>query len=421
MTDTILFVHADTQTGPVLAGRLHAFAEGGQENARFEPDKRWARDARARILAPLFDLAPGPYLSGGTLPLLGAMGDSAPDRWGRSLLRHRERRQAREQGREARVLRETDFLAGIDDEVRAGSLRFALRPGGPFLGGAEGKRPIPGLGDLGRIAKAVKRYEKGNARDSQLELLLETGQLLGGSRPKASLRDRDGHLLVAKFASRSDERDMQRWEAMLLAMAGDCGLRIPAWRVARVEGEHVLLLRRFDRAGGGGRRIPFVSMMGLLRARDNKTQSLLQLAEVVRRLGSQPAEDLRELWSRGVFTVLTSNKDNHLRNHGMVLDASGWRLAPAYDMNPEVEKVKPRMLALSLDGVDDRASLEVLLAMGASFGLDQAQARAIALRIGRRVRKWRDYAHALRLGRDEMRKMREAFEHDDLELALKIR
>ncbi len=36
----------------------------------------------------------------------------------------------------------------------------------------------------------------------------------------------------------------------------------------------------------------------------------------------------------GVMHILVSNTDDHLRNHGFILTNQGWRLSPAYDMNP---------------------------------------------------------------------------------------
>ncbi len=272
---------------------------------------------------------------------------------------------------------------------------------------------------LARVVTAIRRYERDDASEAQLKLLLHTGQLLGGSRPKATLRDHDGHLLVAKFRSASDMHDQQRWEALCLWMASDCGIAVPAFRIVSVESERVLLRRRFDREEGSQRRVAFVTMMGLLGARDNKSQSYLAMADVVRHIGARPRDDLIELWRRAVFTVLISDKDNHLRNHGMVLDRTGWRLAPAYDLTAEAEKVKPRMLAISIDGVDDRAALGPLFARSEDFGLGERDARAMARALADKVRHWREYAKQLRLPAAEVRAMRDAFEHEALEEALR--
>jgi serine/threonine-protein kinase HipA len=353
------------------------------------------------------------------MPLFGAVGDSAPDRWGRTLLRRRERGEARRERRVPQVLRESDFLLGVDDDVRMGNVRFAEKPGGEFLGA--NRTPLPGPGSLKRLLRAVRAHESDSESRAQSRLLLASGQLLGGSRPKASIRDHDGALWIAKFPSREDERDMQRWEALTLALAADCGLETPAFALATVDGDRVLLLRRFDRDAARGRRLAFVSAFGLLHAQDNEAGNYLAFAEVIRRIGGQPRDDILELWRRALFSVLVSNKDNHLRNHGLVLRESGWRLAPIFDVNPEPQKLAPREFLMSLDGIDDRATLEVALHAAKSFGVTASLARAETRRMARSIARWRERAARLRLPREEIHKMREAFEHSDLEEALRVR
>ena len=419
MDERTLFVHVDLGGEPILAARLACNAAGGQENASLELDRRWLAHPMHAALAPLLMLPPGPYFTGTHMPLFGAIGDCAPDRWGRTLLRRHERDEATRERRPARVLREADLLLGVEDTIRAGNLRFALAARGPFEGHSDDTTPIPGLKDLPRVARAVRAFETDSATRSQRILLLHTGQLLGGSRPKATVRDTDGSLLVAKFPSASDTYDMQRWEALALMLARGCGIEVPDFRLAPVEGERVLLLRRFDREPRTCRRIPFVTMLGLLNARDNKSQSYLDMAEVIRRIGARPLDDLAQLWRRALFTVLISDKDNHLRNHGMVLQATGWRIAPAYDVNAEAEPVRPRVLAISLDGVDDRALVSPLLARCADFGLALRDARTIARDMAQVVRRWRDYARRLRLPEREVRKLTPAFEHESLRDALR--
>jgi serine/threonine-protein kinase HipA len=56
----------------------------------------------------------------------------------------------------------------------------------------------------------------------------------------------------------------------------------------------VLLLRRFDREGG--RRIPFLSSMSMLDARDNQTRSYLEIVDALRQHGATPKQDIQELW-----------------------------------------------------------------------------------------------------------------------------
>ena len=418
MTRRTVVVHCDVDGSPRVVGRLTIEARDEREQGHLELDPSWLKTSHHRMLEPMLRCLPGPHLAGHTMPLFGAIGDSAPDRWGRTLMRRGERKRAWREKRPPRALTEMDFLLGVKDEIRAGALRFAEEEGGPY-GGASTK-PVPSITGLARQLDAVKAHERDLETPAQTELLLETGQLLGGSRPKASVRDRDGHLLIAKFPSRGDDRDMQRWEAVALALARDCGISVPAFGVVRVKRESVLLLRRFDREEGTQRRIPFVSMLGLLGADDNKSQSYVRMAELVRSIGSRPRDDLHQLWRRALFAVLISDKDCHLRNHGMVFDATGWRLAPAFDLVPTSQALRPREMAISLDGVDDRAALEPLLGMAERFGLDLRTARETMRSVAEVTRRWRAYASQLRIPGTELRAMKSAFEHEELQGALRM-
>jgi serine/threonine-protein kinase HipA len=101
-----------------------------------------------------------------------------------------------------------------------------------------------------------------------LRLLLAPGSSLGGARPKASVRDRDGHLAIAKFPNKGDEVNTVLWEAVALTLAAKAGIPVPAWRLETVADKPVLLLRRFDREEGT--RVPFLSAMSMLDAKDNE-------------------------------------------------------------------------------------------------------------------------------------------------------
>ena len=416
MTDTQVLVHVDLGGVPVLAGRLWARVRRGKESASFEYDPRWLAHPRRFSLEPALALGPGPFHTPAGKSLFGALGDSAPDRWGRALMRRAERRRAERAGETPRTLLEIDYLLRVDDEARQGALRLAEVEGGPFLASGEATR-IPALIDLPRLLSAADNVIGETDSDEDLRLLLAPGSSLGGTRPKASIRDRDGRLALAKFPHRDDEIDTVRWEATALALAQRAGLTVPVWRLEIVADRPVLILQRFDRTASA--RIPFLSAMSMLGADDHERRSYLELVDALRRYGAAPKEDMRALWRRIIFSILISNTDDHLRNHAFLYNGTdGWRLAPAYDLNPVPVDIKPRVLATAIDLDAGDASLDLARSVAEYFGLDDGEARAIALEVGQAVAGWRREAARQGLAAAEIDRMASAFEHADLASAI---
>jgi serine/threonine-protein kinase HipA len=114
-----------------------------------------------------------------------------------------ERRRAEREKQAPRTLQEIDYLLLVDDEARQGALRFAAQEGAPFLR-EEGAKRIPPLIELPRLLSAAEHVVEDKDTDEDLRLLFAPGSSLGGARPKASVRDKDGHLAIAKFPRRDD-------------------------------------------------------------------------------------------------------------------------------------------------------------------------------------------------------------------------
>ncbi len=417
--DKETLVYADLEGTPHLVGRLWTRMRQARESATFEYDTGWLAGPARFSLEPALKLGPGPFHAPTGKPLFGAIGDSAPDRWGRVLMLRAERRRAEDEGRKPRTLAEVDYLLMVDDEARQGALRFAEREGGPFLAGP-GPRRIPPLIELPRLLSAAEHVLSGTDTGEDLRLLLAPGSSLGGARPKASVRDRGGHLAIAKFPSQGDEVNTVLWEAVALTLAAKAGVPVPAWRLETVSGKPVLLLRRFDRQRE--MRIPFLSAMSMLDAKDNEARSYLEFADVLRQYGAAPKEDMHALWRRIVFSILISNTDDHLRNHGFLwMGPAGWRLSPAYDLNPVPADIKPRVLSTAIDLDDRTASLALALQVAAYFELRKAEAHKIAGQVGHAVAAWRRRAAKLGLTPAGIERMASAFEHEDLEAALALR
>jgi serine/threonine-protein kinase HipA len=416
MMDRDVLVYADLQGTPYLVGRLWSRTRKDRDSATFEYDKGWLTHPERFSLEPALKLGPGPFHTPSDKPLFGAIGDSAPDRWGRVLMRRAERRRAEREGAVPRTLREIDYLLMVDDEARQGALRFSDREGGPFLA-EPGPIKIPPLIELPRLLFAAEHVLSDTDSDEDLRLLLAPGSSLGGARPKASVRDRDGHLAIAKFPNKSDEVNTVVWEAVALTLAAKAGIAVPAWRLETVADKPVLLLRRFDREQRV--RIPFVSAMSMLDARDNEARSYLEFVDILRQHGAAPKEDMRALWRRIVFSVLISNTDDHLRNHGFLwAGPAGWRLSPAYDLNPVPIDIKPRVLTTAIDLDDGTASMKLALDVAGYFELRAGEAAQIAAEVGKAVATWRKVAAKLGLRTAEIDRMASAFEHEDLNAAL---
>jgi serine/threonine-protein kinase HipA len=413
--DRDLEVHIDWQGRTLSVGRLWARARGARQTASFEYDRAWIGQPDSFALDPNLPLAAGQFQWDGGL--FNAFTDPAPDRWGRNLMSRRERREARAQGRAPRTLMDVDFLTLVEDETRLGALRFRDLGGAAFLSQAE--RPVPPLLALPKLLSAAGRIIADKESDEDLRLLLAPGSSLGGARPKASVRDADGRLLIAKFPSQADEWPVPRWEAVALALAERAGIVAPPWRLAMVARRPVLLTRRFDR-DADGRRTPFMSALTALGAADGQSRSYLELVEVLRQGGASAGPDAAQLWRRMVFNILISNTDDHLRNHGYLREARGWRLAPAYDLNPMPTDVKPRIHALALDEVNDEGSLDTALAAAPGFGLNHAAAVGIVRAVGAAVSTWRTAAAEQGLTAVQIDRMASAFEHDDLQKAIGV-
>jgi serine/threonine-protein kinase HipA len=386
------------------------------ESATFQYDESWLANPNRFSLEPALKVGPGPFHTQTGRPLFGAIGDSAPDRWGRVLMRRAERRRAEKEKQTPRTIREIDYLLLVDDEARQGALRFSEQIGGPFLA-PHGRTKIPPLIELPRLLSATEHILSDNDTDEDLRLLLAPGSSLGGARPKASVRDRDGHLAIAKFPSKGDEINAVLWEALALTLAKKANMPVPEWRLENVGGQPVLLLRRFDRQNGI--RVPFLSSMSMLDARDNEQRSYLEFVDILRQYGAAAKQDIRLLWRRIVFNILISNTDDHLRNHGFLYTSpAGWRLSPAYDLNPVPTDIKPRVLTTAIDLDDASASLQLALDVATYFELSVAEAQRIAAEVGHAVNTWRSEASKLGLTVAEISRMSSAFEHEDLRLAV---
>lgn len=401
-----------------LLGTLHARKSRSREAFEFQFHPQALTDPLLMHcqLDPLLYAWQGPQYPPQDRATFGIFSDSSPDRWGRLLMERRLERDIRSGVQPVGTrLFESDYLLGVHDPYRVGALRFSLEGQPAFLDERMdvAAPPFTEIAALERASRALENDPDNRAMQGQewLRMLIAPGGSLGGARPKASVVNDRSELYIAKFPSIRDEYDVGGWEMVVNALAVGCGLNV-AEAVAQkfASHYHCFMVRRFDRTPAG-RRLHFASAMTLTGHVDGQDASTgvsyLELAEVLIRHGSQTQADLKELWSRIVFNMLVSNTDDHLRNHGFLLDpGKGWRLSAAYDLNPVPwgEELK-----LNVTESDNAKELELAREAARWFRINASESRRIIEEFQSVVSQWRIIADALGLSAREQDRMADAF------------
>ena len=406
-----IFLFADwtPEQEPALIGKIHAAPVRGKEVLAFEYSEQWLKQGDPILLDPKLHFGPGRQFS---QKAFGLFLDSAPDRWGRILIQRREAFRAKKENRSARTLFDSDYLLEVHDLCRMGALRFKMDPNGPFVS-QDDELAAPPLHTLRELEQASLHLEESDPDSTEYEKwlrqILAPGSSLGGARPKANVTDPDNNLWIAKFPSRKDEFDVGAWEAVTYRLAEAAGLRTVETRTDQFSKiGTTFLTKRFDRRQN--RRIHFASAMNLLGYQDGDNSNIgagyLDLVELIEQISEQADADMEELWKRIVFNICVSNTDDHLRNHGFLLGARGWRLSPVYDLNPQ-----PAGAGLSLNIDETSNALDLSLAMDTAkyFRLSPARADELLKGIQAAVQKWETVATKAGIPKSETDRMQTAF------------
>jgi len=371
---TFVFIRLPTSGEVVVAGRYELEPNPAGHVGHFTYGRSYLARADKIALDPIhLPLREGTVRTALNRGLFGALRDASPDFWGRVVIE-----------RTHSPGNELDYLLATPD-TRIGALSFGPTSEAPQLDRASGV-PLEKLERAAEAAEVIEEALAGNESKVMLDpALLDPSSGVGGARPKTVVVDNDGQLWIAKFPARSDRWNNAIAEATYLRLAAECGIRVPESRVLELGNRSILLVRRFDQAPGLVRR-PFLSAHSLLGLDDSVTDrtgwSYIDLAHVLRRISIKPEDDARELYRRAVFNAITSNMDDHPRNHAVVWDDGGWRLSPAYDMAPSVGRAQDeRLLAMavgSIRGVEPRwANRGNLISSSAHFGLAESEADAL--------------------------------------------
>ncbi|NPT55871.1 type II toxin-antitoxin system HipA family toxin [Paraburkholderia elongata] len=380
--------------------------------ASFAYAKNWVDGRNAFMLDPRLELWTDEQYPPAKSAAFGVFMDSAPDRWGRVLMERREAAAADREDRPMRNLQEIDFLLGVHDLTRVGALRFQDM-GGHFLdNSADAAPPVTDLATLAYISLRIEEadIEKLPEYEQWLAMLIAPGTSLGGARPKTNFTSLGDDLWIAKFPAKDDRYDIGAWEYIAHRLAKKAGIWVPQSELKYVGTRYgTFCVERFDRREGGRRRM-YTSAMTLLERQDGESEaSYLDIAEYLAGNGAQGHidEDLAQLFRRVVFNVLVGNRDDHLRNHGFIREASGWRLSPAFDMNPNPSK---REHALTLDGMSALPNLGTAIETAEFYRLDDTQVRRIVAEVQDAINTWREEATELNLSRTEIQRMESVFQ-----------
>lgn len=400
MTATTVEVVIGESDPPRLVGRAHFTRQRGRISTTFLYDDEYlAGDGMS--VDPALPLVSGAQHQNG---LVRAFADSAPDRWGRGLVEKAERARAREQERAPRRLDDLDFLLGVSDDTRQGALRFRHPGRDAFLGKPSS---VPRLVSLPELLHASDELASDEDPSAAVKQLLDTGTTgLGGARPKASVRLEDGSLAIAKFPHGSDQWDVMAWEATVLDLLENAGIRTPERRLTRVGERSVLILRRFDRTITGDR-LGYISAMTAVGSVDGEHRDYAEIAETMRDLALSPRKDHHELFDRVVASVALGNTDDHLRNHGFLADRGSWMMSPVFDVNPNPDPYRPRSTSiLGADVFPDEA--DALIALAEECSLDSDHARQRITHVTSALSSWQDQARRNRIPEREISLMAES-------------
>lgn len=406
---------------PVLVGRLLYNQEGARESAIFEYDDTWLADSGSFALAPTLPLVAGPQfhkaLRDGSI-FHPPLADTEPDGWGKTVITrdHAKRRaDARAAGTPLPALEGSlDFLLAVDDLCRIGALRFRDEDGIFRRPAEDGRRTTPPLVELRDLIAASRAVELHEETAADLAYLRGRGTSLGGMRPKCNVVDDAGHLAIGKFPSVQDTRAVTKGEVLTLRLAAAAGIRAAHADLVMSDDTPVAIIRRFDRTREGGRLL-YVSAATLLGVERGEagTHTYAEIVDAIRVHGADAQTDIDELFRRIAFTVLVSNVDDHLHNHGFLhVEAAKWRLSPAFDVNPFPERQRELKTWIS-DEVGPEATVVALLSATDYFGIPRARAGAILRAVEAAVATWRTVGAALGMTAAELGTFEDAFEHDE--------
>ncbi len=285
----------------------------------------------------------------------------------------------------------------------------------------KGAGPLRHSSNSGHLLSASRAVEANKETAADLAYLRGRGTSLGGMRPKCTVIDEDGSLSIGKFPSIADERAVTKGEVLALTLARKAGIDAASARIVQCEELPVALIRRFDRQNNG-HRLMYVSAATMLgvEATEPEEHTYTEIVDAIRVHGADAQADIEELWRRIAFSILITNSDDHLRNHGFLhVDREFWRLSPAFDINPSPERVRELKTWISEDAGPDM-TIDALMSVIAYFRITAARAKEILSDVTHAVNNWRKTGRSIGMSDEELEPFADAFEHGERAAAKRL-
>ena len=414
-----LFVFANLDGQFVPAGQLQVDEEGSRLIASsFAYGLRYLDRSNAQEVDPVaLSLRNKREIKGkrlvppNGLEAFGGIRDAAPDSWGRRVIEARLKVPANS-------LPESTYLVEAgSDRVGALDIRSSLD---------QEERPAhESIHNLSYVLEGAQKIEAGLPVSEALSRILIVGSGLGGMRPKASVRDDENILWMAKFPGNADGAlDVPSIEYATLKLAQLAGLNVAQTQLEQVGKKKVLMVKRFDRSWTTfARPIEIrhhvVSALTLVACHESEsnTKSYMDIADTIRRycVVQTVKADIEELYARMIFNIFVSNDDDHLRNHAFLWSHAlkGWSLSPLYDVMPHAVIASERYQHLGVGPQGKLATLDNAYGAKERFGLSAQQASDIIDRVWRVTRQWKTHFESLGIAAVQIEEISLAFRRID--------
>ncbi|WP_216381453.1 HipA domain-containing protein [Arcanobacterium phocae] len=198
---------------------------------------------------------------------------------------------------------------------------------------------------------------------------------------------------MVKFSYKSDDDDVEAWEAAALSCARDAGLPVPEFRHVRIDTYgSALIAKRFDRIGD--ERIGYISAAYLLHLHNlSQPYSFEMLASYMDSFCVSPCEDKASLFDRIALSIILNNVDDHMRNYGFIRNDKGWSLAPLFDVSPDFRSQRIAGTPILHNSTGFQRNKKELIQAAHCFGLTAQQAATHYSQIQEACSAFKDYAN----------------------------